>query len=273
MSQTVKETFRSPLAPRWKPIQVGGGQLIVTEAGLRLLLPGAQHTHYANAQLDDYAGLPRRQFPWRPPLQLTVRARSSGQLAGTAGFGFWNHPFAPTLDAVPALPAAIWFFYASPPSDMPLALDGPGRGWKVACLDLTRLAALAWAPLAPPVVLLNQVPTLYRRIWPRVARSLRISETAFAGVGEVWRTYTLQWQPDYARFAVDGVTIMETERPPHGPLGFVAWVDSQWAIVTPHGRLGWGLLDVATPQWLDLAHIRIEPGRNSPYMNDRESRL
>jgi hypothetical protein len=66
---------------------------------------------------------------------------------------------------------------------------------------------------------------------------------------------------------------METERPPRGPLGFVAWVDSQWAIVTPHGRLGWGLLDVATPQWLDLAHIRIEPGRNSPYMNDRESRL
>lgn len=259
MQPTVEESFRYPLASRWRKIQVGSGHLVVTEAGLRLLVSPTRRTHYANAQLDDYAGLRRSHFPWRPPLRLTVRARTSGPLAGTAGFGFWNHPFAPTLDSIPALPAAIWFFYASPPSNMPLALNEPGYGWKVACIDLTQPAALAWVPFAPPVVLLNQVPALYRRIWPRVQHSLRISEKAFAGVGETWGNYTLVWHPNYASFAVDGVTILETDRVPRGPLGFVAWVDSQWAIVTPQGRLGWGLLDISAPQWMDLAHIRIEP--------------
>jgi hypothetical protein len=221
-----------------------------------LLTAGARHDRYADAQIDDYSGLARRHFPWRPPLRLTVRARTSGPLTGTAGFGFWNNPFSP-LGGRPALPVAVWFFYASPPSDMPLALGVPGYGWKTACIDATQPAALAWAPLAPLVILANRSPALYRRVWPRVQRSLRIREAPIGLLAQQWRTYVIEWRSDIARFSVDSEIVLETRTPPRGPLGFVAWIDNQWMRVTPRGGLGWGLLD-AEAQWLDLAEVRIE---------------
>lgn len=257
MTDRVHELFRPRPHPRWRRLRVGGAGLALGPHGLRLWLPGASARAYADAQLDDYSGLARARFPWRPPLRLTVCARASGALLGTAGFGFWNNPLAP-LGGAPALPAALWFFHASPPSDLPLALGVPGQGWKAACIDATTPAALAWAPLAAPVALANRLPALERRIWPAVQRSLRISEAAIPALGQPWRTHTLEWRRDGARFLIDGVCVHETERAPRGPLGFVAWLDNQWAVVSPRGRFGWGLLD--TPeQWLDLGRLEIEP--------------
>lgn len=253
------ETFIPRPLSCWSYIRVGGGHTIVNDVGMRLLVRDARRPHYANAQIDDYGPTSSRSqthFSWRPPLRMTVRARSSELIAGTAGFGFWNNPFSP-LGGRSRLPAAIWFFYASPPSDMPLALDVPGNGWKVACLDATQPRALAWAPLTLPVLLLNRRPTLYRRLWPRVQHALRIAEAAIPPINTIWRIYTLDWQHDYACFAIDGAVVLETDCVPQGPLGFVAWIDSQWAVVTPWGRLGWGFLDTET-QWLDLQQVRIE---------------
>jgi hypothetical protein len=224
---------------------------------LRLALAGARRDRYADAQIDDYAGLARRRFPWRPPLRLTLRARAAESIAGTAGFGFWNNPLASLRDGGPALPSAIWFFYASPPSNMALARGVPGWGWKAACIDATQPAALAWAPLAPPVLLLNRLPAFYARIWPRVQRALRIAEAPIPAPDDDWHTYSLEWRERWARFVVDGASVLETDRPPRGPLGFVAWIDNQWAIVTPQGHFGGGLLDTET-QWLDLAQLRID---------------
>jgi hypothetical protein len=229
---------------------------VVQPEGLRLLTAGARRGAYADAQIDDYAGQARQRFDWRPPLRLTVRARASGPLAGTAGFGFWNNPFSP-LGGAPALPSAIWFFFASPPSDMPLAQGVPGHGWKAACIDATRPAALAWAPLTLPVLALNRAPALYQRIWPHVQRGLRVAEAPIAPLGQQWREYTIEWHIESARFLVDGQAVLEIDRPPRGPLGFVAWVDNQWMVATPRGRFGWGLLD-APAQWLDLALVRVE---------------
>jgi hypothetical protein len=257
LKKALSDDFRSRLAARWHPVQSGSGQLLITDAGLRLLVPSARRDGYANAQIVDYTGQSRRRFPWRPPLRLTVRARSAGAIAGTAGFGFWNHPLA-LLGGRSALPAATWFFYASPPSDMPLALGVPGRGWKAASIDATKPGALAWAPLAPSVLLLNNLPWLYRRIWPLVQRSLTISEALLPPLDSTWHTYTLEWRECSCRFAMDGVLALETPHSPRGPLGFVAWVDNQWAIATPWGRFGWGVLDVAQPQWLDLDLVQIE---------------
>jgi hypothetical protein len=257
LSSSIEETFLPRPNPRWRCTHIGGGQLIVSAEGLRLALAGARHDRYADAQIDDYAGLARHRFLWRPPLRLTLRARASGPLAGTAGFGFWNNPLAPLRDGGPALPSAIWFFHASSPSNMALARGVPGLGWKAACIDATQPAALAWAPLALPVVLLNRLPALYARIWPRVQRALRIAEAPITALDTRWRLYTLEWHERRARFDVDGATVLETDRPPRGPLGFVAWVDNQFAIVTPQGRFGAGLLDTDA-QWLDLAQLRIE---------------
>jgi hypothetical protein len=258
MAINVEETFRPRLGPRWRVTQVGGGRLALAEGGLRLALAGAHAGRYADAQIDDYAGLPRRGFPWRPPLRLTLHARASGPLLGTAGFGFWNNPFSP-LGGAPALPAAIWFFHAAPPSDMPLALGVPGHGWKAACIDATQPAALAWAPLALPVALLSQSDRLHRLIWPRVQRALRIAERPIEPPSLTWREYALEWRADGARFSVDGSVVLETDRVPRGPLGFVAWIDNQWMVASPRGRFGWGLTGVGT-QWLDIAALKIAAG-------------
>jgi hypothetical protein len=253
----IEETFLPRPNPRWRRTQIGGGQLIVGADGLRLVLADARNDRYADAQIDDYAGLARRHFPWRPPLRLTLRARASGPLAGTAGFGFWNNPLAPLRDGGPALPSATWFFHASPPTNIALAHGVPGLGWKAACIDATQPSALAWAPLAAPILLLNHLPAFYARIWPRVQRALRIAEAPIAAPNTRWSLYTLEWHEHWARFDVDGATMLETDRPPRGPLGFVAWIDNQFAVVTPQGRFGAGLLD-AGAQWLDLAQLRIE---------------
>ena len=257
LGTTIDERFRPRLHTRWQPIQVGGGHLLLHEDGLRLLTVGASRRRYADAQIADYAGLPRSQFPWRPPLRLTVRARSSGPLLGTAGFGLWNNPFSP-FGGVPRLPAASWFFHASPPSNLPLASGVPGFGWKCAVIDATTRRALRWAPLAPLVLLLNRHPQVARRIWPRVQRDLAIAEHPLPPLAAEWQTYTIEWQAQRSRFYVNASLVFETPHAPSGPLGFIAWVDNQYAIVTPQGNFGWGLLDAPHAQSLDLQSLRIE---------------
>ncbi len=236
-----------------KPFFAGSGQI----DGDRLLLPNATRDRYSDAQLDDYGHRPTRSFPHRPPFRVSLQARfSSSSIIGTAGFGLWNHPCAPgggPPGRPPALPRALWFFYASPPSDMQLALDVPGYGWKAATIDATRPSALALAPLAFPVMLLNRSERFYRRIWPIVQRGLRIEEKALPlDLLPDWHTYSIEWRIDRAVLSVDGRTVLETNRPPRGRMGFVAWIDNQYAIVTPTGRLGFGLLDVPAPQWAEV---------------------
>ena len=249
--------FRPGPARRWRRWRVGQGQLVLGHSGISLLVPHSTAGRYSNAQIDDYAGLQRRDYPWRPPVTLQLRARWGGELRGTAGFGFWNHPFAPDT-GLGALPRALWFFRASAETNLPIAADVPGSGWKAAALDLLTPRALRWAPLAPPVVLLNQLPALQRRIWPRIQRDLAIREAALPDPGTAWHDYQIRWQPDGAQLLVDDAVVLETDRPPRGPLGFIAWVDTQYAVATPRGRLGWGILDVAQPQWLEIAALRIE---------------
>ena len=80
----------------------------------------------------------------------------------------------------------------------------------------------------------------------------RVSSAVCDRTGAAWSL-----RVNGARFLVDGTVVLETDRPPRGPLGFVAWVDNQWLVATPRGRFGWGLLN-AEAQWLDLALVRIE---------------
>ncbi|RPJ57116.1 MAG: hypothetical protein EHM12_09525 [Dehalococcoidia bacterium] len=97
----------------WQTFIKGQGALNFTGDTMRLVTTNAAATRYTDAQIDDYEGLPRRHFLWRPPLQMTVHARFShpaGELRGTAGFGFWNDPFMMTGSRWPALPRVIWFF-------------------------------------------------------------------------------------------------------------------------------------------------------------------
>jgi hypothetical protein len=256
-----------------KTLRVGGGGLVRTPGGLRFVNPPLDGTHYCNAQIDDYQGLPRRAFLHRPPLRLTLRARFShtaGVLKGTGGFGFWNDPFLMTGLRTPALPRALWFFYAAPPSDMRLAVATPGYGWKAAVLDALSVRGLAALPLAALAAPLMRHVRLYRRLWPFFARSFRIAEQALgelpATALTAWHTYTIEWGTRTAIFSVDDTAVL-TAPAPQGPLGLVIWLDNQYLAVHPSGRLRYGLVAKSEVQWLEIADLslasssgRIVPG-------------
>src|SRR5437667_1794435 len=148
------ENFTEPLDKRWIQTCIGGGELYYENFKLRMAFDSARRGVYTDAQIDDYDNLKRSDFPWRPPLRLRVIARSSlpaatlrnnestSTLLGTAGFGFWNYPFSVRGDIL-MLPEAVWFFYASPASNMPLVPGIPGWGWKAQIVHSMCPGALA----------------------------------------------------------------------------------------------------------------------------------
>ncbi len=216
---------------------------------------------YTNAQIDDYQTLRRGDFLWRPPLALTVRARfshSADRLLGTAGFGFWNDPFLMTNLRLPTLPTAIWFFFASPPSNMKLDLNTPGHGWKAATIDAMRLPFVLLAPTAPLAIPLMNIAALYRRLWPLGQRAMGVSEAPLAADMAQWHTYRLNWGSHRAVFSVDNRTVLDCPTSPRGPLGFVLWIDNQGMVATPQGRFRWFTLPLPRRQWMEVTELRIE---------------
>ncbi|HMO59915.1 MAG TPA: hypothetical protein PKA05_23255 [Roseiflexaceae bacterium] len=255
----ISEDFDTSLAGHWRTMQTPAALLAIDGEGLQLAIGGCDGRQYANAQIDDYSGLPRTAFPWRPPLRLMVRAAASTQIAGTAGFGFWNSPISPVGKVLPVLPAAIWFMHAAPPADMPLAAGVAGHGWKAACIDSGRPQAWPWAPLAPAVLLANRISAVEQRLWPRVQQALGISEALITPPDATIREYVIEWSIGRARFLIDNHVVHEASTAPRGPLGFVAWIDNQWLVATPRGSFAWGLHAVPAAQWLRIQHIEIVP--------------
>jgi hypothetical protein len=251
------------MANDFRFLEMNGGQVM----GERPFPPNPFKLHlplcptgYTDAQIDDCIGR-RRHYPWRPGSQFTLRARFSHEadrLVGTAGFGFWNAPFGDPTVPWPALPQATWFFFGSPPNDLPLALAGPGQGWFAATLDATTWQAIRLAPLSPGVLLLNQVGGLRRKIWPWVRQKLQISFQPIPETMAEWHEYQLVWRKSGCEFWLDGRLIHQTPFSPRGPLGFVCWIDNQFMVATPNGRFRWGTLPVTTPQFLEVEGLRIE---------------
>lgn len=248
-------------------LEINGGSVRWAE-GLQLEIPPTGEG-YADAQVDDYGLLlgarqksrGRKAYPWRPGVRFSLRARFSHSvdaMRGTAGFGFWNAPFGDPTVRRPALPQACWFFFASAPSDLPLNPQGAGRGWFAATIDASSSKALVLVPLAPPVLLFNQVAALRRRIWPEVARRLKISFAPVACEMRQWHQYELSWLPDGCTFTIDGEISLRTRYSPKGPLGFVCWLDNQYLWLTNRGRIGWGVLPTAQTQWLEVDDLRLE---------------
>jgi hypothetical protein len=72
-----------------------------------------------------------------------------------------------------------------------------------------------------------------------------------------WHTYELEWQLGEAVFWVDGQERLRSPAPPRGPLGFVAWIDNQYAIASADGRFGFGLCAAPEAQWLEVEALTL----------------
>src|SRR5436305_2767713 len=225
------DEFTDTLNERWTRTCIGGADLLLSGSTVRMAFASARQGHYTDAQIDDYGRLPRAKFPWKPPVRMEVRARSSlpaatptgtadqaNTLRGTAGFGFWNYPFSVRGDIL-MLPEAIWFFYASPPSNMALVPHIPGWGWKAQVVHSMRLETLA-----------SSVPMGLTAAWARLSgetgpaqrwmQKLTGAHEALLTVEmNAWHTYALEWRHAEALFLVDGQQVLRAPQPPTRPLG------------------------------------------------------
>jgi len=247
-------------------LEINGGLVNHDPTAGRALLtvPPTTVGHYTNAQLDDYhdwtGRLPRRRpFTLAAPLRLRLRARASHAApVGTLGFGFWNEPFSLTGSVLSA-PSVVWFFYAAPPSDMALVPGVPGHGWKAATLTTGRWPSVLLAPGALAAILLTRIPGLGRPIMRLARRFVTAHEAPLPYVAlNDWHAYEIDWQITRAVFRVDGQERLSAPTPSRGPLGFVLWIDNQYAIASADGRFGFGVSPLSAPQWLEVEQLRFE---------------
>jgi Glycosyl hydrolases family 16 len=263
---SIHDDFTGTSHKHWTQTCVGSASLSLVDSSLRMIIAPTTKNTYADAQIDDYGKLARANFPWRPPLRMEVRARSSHPvesgstpiLNGTAGFGFWNYPFSVRGDVL-MLPEAIWFFYASPPSDMALVPGIRGWGWKAQMVHSMRTGAM-----------LAVLPTALTTMWGRITHDSRsaaywlqrlsgTSEALLSADFTTWHTYTLEWHTTEARFWVDNVEVLRVPNPPTRPLGFVAWLDNQYAVATPQGVFRFGTVACNNEQWVEMDSVSIDP--------------
>lgn len=225
--------------------------------GWRLTIPAGPASGYRLSQLDDHAYIARRDYPYSPPFALSLKARvSSASVPGTWGFGLWNDPFGFSFGSgadflrLPALPNAIWFFYASPQNYLSFRHDKPAQGF---------LAQVFRSPRFHSSVIAAGLMLPFSRRKARQLLGRIIDEDSAAVSVDVtqWHRYRLEWSPTRCAFWVDEVSVLESPVSPNPRLGVVIWIDNQYAAFTPQGKLSWGLEENSKSEWLEIEEIKI----------------
>lgn len=234
------------------------------EGSWHLEIPADTRRAYRLAQLDDHRTLQRRNFPWQPPLKLSLQARLSfKELPGTWGFGLWNDPFSFLLTynrlvlRFPALPQAAWFFYASPQNYLSFRDDLPANGFLAATFSSKKVSTALLALVSPllALVLIPKTSPVLRRALRRLIK--QDASLVHTDVTE-WHAYRMDWDIGQVSFYLDGALIMQTNIAPSGPLSLVLWVDNQYAALPPKGRLRYGTLPNPKPAWMEIRELSFE---------------
>ena len=160
-------------------------------------------------------------------------------------------PFADPTVTRPTLPQAVWFFCVAA-NYLPFPRRGPALSWFVGTVDARQPRALAIAPLTLPVLLLNQIAPLRRHIWPWVQSRLSISHAPLTRPLDEWHDYRLDWRKRLCVLRRRYAGFSYTRTLTWAAFGFVCWIDNQYLIVTPRGRLGYGVVPLPTQQWLEV---------------------
>ncbi len=233
---------------------------------MQLQIPAGGADDYKLAQLDDYLLLPRNKFKWQGSYQMSVEAcASANRLPGTWGFGFWNDPFSYGLGAggmrrvLPVLPNAAWFFYASEKNGLNLTPQQPGNGL---------LAAVYSAPLIPSCFSLFAAPCLPLLLWRATRRMLQPVITKLVAYQAInldvdatqWVKYHLVVNHAGVVFQVNDEIVFSTPIKPLGRLGFVLWIDNQYAAFTLAQGLRWGVEPCAKNSNLSIKNLSISFG-------------
>ncbi len=254
----IDDTFERGPAPYWVRFAIGHADIEHSPGILRFSVKGAEEGQLSDAEIDDHRTVTRQRLPWKPPLRMVVRARMShraGEMLGTAGFGFWNDPF-DWIGNVQVPPNALWFFYASPKSDMAFVPNVQGHGWKAAVLNGGR---------ADPVTMavgnfVFQLPGMSKLIFALAQTRVNAHEQVLQGLAmPEWHEYRIDWRVREARFYVDNFEVLCAPKPPTVALGFVAWVDNNYAVMGPGRQFAFGRMAIPHEQWMELSHVRIEP--------------
>ena len=246
--------------------------------GWRLGIQKGDSSGYRDAQLDDYSQLSRHRFPHQS-LSLSLCAKvSSISLAGTWGFGLWNDPFGLSLGfggspfRLPALPNAVWFFYASPQNYLSFTDDKPAQGFLAQTFRSPKFHPLLFlAGLALPFSrkktrkILSKVihedgislwsPTACCRDIQEHPQGTRAPTLQSQNVDVTqWHSYRLEWEAKRTAWYVDDVLVFESPISPKPPLGVIIWIDNQYAAFTPEGKIAFGTLE-GEEEWLEVENI------------------
>jgi beta-glucanase (GH16 family) len=89
---------------------------------------------------------------------------------------------------------------------------------------------------------------------------VRVSEVRLGHSISQWHTYKISWGELMVRFYVDDAEVLAANHPPIGPLGFVAWIDNQYAIASPDGGVRFGVIPTVQAQTLELKELKIYSG-------------
>lgn len=254
----IDDNFECGAAPYWVRFATGHAEVENHPKMFRFVMEGAEKDQLSDAELDDHRTVPRHKLPWKPPLRMQVRARMSrpaGEMLGTAGFGFWNDPF-DWVGNVQVPPNAVWFFYASPQSDMAFDPGVRGDGWKAATLN---------GGQADPFTMavgnfVFRLPGMSKLVFSLAQTRIHAHEKVLDKVMlDDWHTYRIDWLAQEAIFFVDDEEVLRAPHPPDGPLGFVAWIDNNLAVMGPGREFAFGRMAIPHKQWMDLSLVQIEP--------------
>lgn len=234
-----------------------GAAIEKTEKGYLMKIPAGDSSSYRFAQIDDYFGLPRRNFPHHS-LTLSLRARTSSlSLPGTWGFGVWNDPFGMSLGfganrfRLPTLPNAAWFFGASQENHLSFS-DKPAQGFLAQSFRSPKFHA----SLIPAGLVLPFSPKTTRRMLSKVIAE----ESSALGVDVTqWHSYKLEWSEKRVVWYVDEAEVFESPVSPNPPLGVVIWIDNQYAAFTPEGKISFGVLE-GSEEWLEIEDLVMSEG-------------
>jgi hypothetical protein len=248
----------------FRKLEIGGGEVESAAASVtRMTIPELSQG-YADAQLDDYRDKNRKRFPWHPPVHMKLRARASrSNPLGTLGFGFWNDPFTLSLGQggaarrLPSAPQTVWFFYGSPPNHFTFSPGTAGHGFKAMAIRSPSIPSLLLAPFAAAGVLLAQIPGVRRPVLRTALRAVKSAEAELNAALDEWHRYRLVWDVNQVRFEIDGQLVLQEQIRIPGPLGFVTWIDNQYAVASPEQGFRFGIIPTDRPQWLEISDLEI----------------